>query len=160
MTFIVFTPIIQLIGFVCFMIPLILYSIYLASDGIFRNQYLTINNQPILIGKVYELSSNIQQKLWFFIFCLLWTINFIIAIGVMVIAVACSSWYFTPSHERKIKYGSSHIFISYYIVLRYHLGSLAFGSLIIAFIAVSLFYQYFINKSFFFASFQNILQCI
>lgn len=63
--------------------------------------------------------------------------NFISAYGILIIAICCSQWYFTIPSKRSYKFTSCHIINSYGIVARYHLGTLAFGSLLIALIQVS-----------------------
>ena len=101
MPIIILTPIIQVIAFTCFMIPLIVYVIYIASSGTFEKQYETINGQNIFIGKSYSITKEADLKLWYLFFCLLWSMNFIAAIGFMVIAVASATWYFTKPADRK-----------------------------------------------------------
>ena len=57
--------------------------------------------------------------------------NFIGGISAITIAVACAKWYFTP--EGTITAVSSlTVFRSYGITMRYHWGTAAFGSLLIA----------------------------
>ncbi|CAD8110212.1 unnamed protein product [Paramecium sonneborni] len=69
------------------------------------------------------------QYLWYFIFGGLWINAFIQAVNNFVIASTCCFWYFAQQgaggDERAISQ-------SLYRVFRYHAGSLAFGSLILA----------------------------
>ncbi len=53
------------------------------------------------------------------------------AIGVFVIASACAMWYFSHGPNDTL---DSPIIRSYKMVFRYHFGSLAFGSLVLAII--------------------------
>jgi len=62
-------------------------------------------------------------------FSFLWNNAFLVALGQLIIAGACSVWFFTP-HEEKGKKGAVRAGV--WMAFRYHLGSLAFGSFIIA----------------------------
>jgi len=62
-------------------------------------------------------------------FMLLWNNAFNIACGQFIIAAAAAAWFFTPNSE-KGKRGCTRQAV--YWAVRYHLGSLAFGSFIIA----------------------------
>lgn len=63
------------------------------------------------------------------LFVWFWTSQFIVAVGQIVIALTVSVWYFT--RDRK-QIGNSTFFRSICLVSVYHLGTAAFGSLIIA----------------------------
>jgi len=60
-----------------------------------------------------------------------WTTQFIVSIGQLVVALAVSVWYFT--RDRK-KIGNYTFIKSFCLVSIYHLGTAAFGSLIMAII--------------------------
>jgi len=66
---------------------------------------------------------------WYSLFCYLWNAALIIAIGQCTIAGAVAAWFFAPTDSKrsapKLRPGVVNCF-------RYHLGSLAFGSFIIA----------------------------
>lgn len=62
-------------------------------------------------------------------FSFLWNNAFLVALGQLIIAGACAVWFFTPREEKgKTRAVRTGVWISF----RYHLGSLAFGSFIIA----------------------------
>jgi choline transporter-like protein 2/4/5 len=65
------------------------------------------------------------------VFVWFWTSQFIVAVGQLVVALAVSIWYFT--RDRK-QVGNSTFIKSVCLVSVYHLGTAAFGSLIIAII--------------------------
>lgn len=67
--------------------------------------------------------------LYYFIFGTLWTNALFQAIGTFVVASACTMWYYSHGPGQEL---DSPILRSYKMVFRYHLGSLAFGSLILA----------------------------
>jgi len=138
MPFMVFAPILQVAAFIVFMIPYVIYSLYLASMGSWVTKYQTVSIQSVATtiptGKTWvpDSGNNTGVKLWFLFFCLLWTMNFISAYGQMVIAMAVSKWYFTNPTNRVADISSRTLLSCYLTVLRYHLGTCAFGSLLIA----------------------------
>jgi len=77
----------------------------------------------------YQSNKTVRYMLIYHFFGLLWTTQFIIAIGQTTIAGAISSWYWV--HDKK-DVPMFPVFFAFRRTLRYHLGSLAFGSLIIA----------------------------
>jgi len=62
-------------------------------------------------------------------FSFLWNNAFLVALGQLIIAGAVSMWFFTPREQKGKNYA---VKFGLWISFRYHLGSLAFGSLIIA----------------------------
>jgi hypothetical protein len=62
-------------------------------------------------------------------FCFLWNNAFLIATGQFIIAVACGIWFFTPNAQKGTKRG---VRTGVWYCIRYHAGSLAMGSFIIA----------------------------
>ncbi|KAK3782436.1 hypothetical protein RRG08_033077 [Elysia crispata] len=66
----------------------------------------------------------------FMLFMLLWVLNFIVALGHMTLAGAFASYYWAWEKPRDIP--AFPLASSVYRSLRYHLGSIAFGSFIIA----------------------------
>ncbi|XP_033634206.1 choline transporter-like protein 4 [Asterias rubens] len=65
----------------------------------------------------------------YMVFALLWMVNFIIALGEMILAGAFASYYWAFSKPNDIP--AVAIASSLWRAIRYHLGSLAFGSLIV-----------------------------
>ena len=66
----------------------------------------------------------------YMIFVWFWTSQFIVAVGQLVVSLAVSIWFFSKDRKREV---SNYTFIrSLCLVLVYHLGTAAFGSLIIA----------------------------
>jgi len=136
MPMLVFTPIINVLGMAAFMVPWVFYMVFLASDGtVTKNSYPVsyMGNSFTAYYTTISYDKDAEERLWFMWFCYLWSSNFVQAIGMLVIAVAVSNWYFTTV-EAKAKINSCTVFRAYGIVLRYHMGTAAFGSLIIAII--------------------------
>jgi len=66
----------------------------------------------------------------FMIFSLIWVFCFFMACSQFVIIVGASTWFF--SWDKEEKDGDANISLGYYWVWRYHLGSIAFGSFVLA----------------------------
>lgn len=69
-------------------------------------------------------------------FCMIWLMFFILAVNEFIIIVSAASWYFS---DKTIKdddgiAGDSNVSLGYSLAFKYHLGSLASGSLILAII--------------------------
>ena len=77
----------------------------------------------------YEWSPFVVRCGWFFLFCLFWTANFIVALGDVMVALTVAKYYFT---RQKWKIGSWSVIHSVWQVVRYHIGTCAYGSLLIA----------------------------
>jgi hypothetical protein len=79
--------------------------------------------------------------LWFMGFGILWLVAFLIACAQFIIIVASCTWYFSKESDTS---GKASIMTGAYWIPRYHLGSLAFGSLIVAIVwTIRLLFEYF-----------------
>jgi hypothetical protein len=87
-------------------------------------------------GWVY--SDNLKAMLFAYGFGCVWMVTFIDSIQFTAISGAVCDWYFASNKSEKTGICDSvHVLTrSYYRVFRYHLGSLAFGSFIIAAVKV------------------------
>jgi len=79
---------------------------------------------------INDLTDTALIQFYVFVFGTLWCNAFIQAAGIFVVASACCIWYY--SHGPNQDETNYPIFRSYKMVFRYHFGSLAFGSLILA----------------------------
>jgi hypothetical protein len=76
---------------------------------------------------------DVINYLWLYhIFMGLWVNAFIQGVAMLTIAGSVSKWYFTPSKSMKKHQGCCPVCKSYCITCRFHLGTVAFGSFIIA----------------------------
>jgi hypothetical protein len=125
-------PVLQGIGFLTFTVVWAYYGSYLASLGSITLEYFDIPLTDFSIPvRSYEFSDNVSQTGWFLIFCFYWTSSFILAIGEMAVSMAISKWYFTVDKSDI----TQHVpFVALWSTIIYHLGTCAFGSLIIAII--------------------------
>lgn len=76
-----------------------------------------------------EWNETTRYVFFYNLFGLFWMNAFFIGCCQFVLAVACATWYFTHTADSG---GSASINKGFKWILRYHLGSIAFGSLIIA----------------------------
>ena len=78
----------------------------------------------------YEKNATIMVARWLNVFALLYFAQFFIGCSQFIVASAVASWYFT--HNKKNL--DSPLIRGYTFLIRYHLGTVAFGSFIIAFV--------------------------
>ncbi|XP_050737669.1 choline transporter-like protein 1 isoform X2 [Eriocheir sinensis] len=91
-------------------------------------------------GVVFILSPFIKHMRWYHLFALLWVTQFILASQDVIIAGSVAQWYFT----RDKKMLGWPILTATKRLYRYHLGSVAFGSLLIAIVKfIRIIFKYF-----------------
>jgi solute carrier family 44 (choline transporter-like protein), member 2/4/5 len=78
--------------------------------------------------RVYSYDDFTEYCGWYFLFCFFWTAGFITALGNMIVSMAVSTWYFTV--DRQVS--SCTVVQSVCTTTRYHLGTCAYGSLLVA----------------------------
>lgn len=104
-----------------------------STQCIFQQEYgydsLVLNDtDPITRGVIQFLVDNKQYFQWLNLFAYLWFSAFLFAFEEIVLAGVFSNYYW--SKEQLTTFFP--LFYSLYITIRYHLGSIAFGSLILA----------------------------
>ena len=131
MFLILLVPVLQAICLWIFLLCFIYYAVHLASLGNITSKDLTVpdGGETEIAVRQYELSPFVEQCAWFYLFCLFWTANFIVAAGDMIVALAVARYYFA---RNKRTVGSWTVLQAIYQVCYYHLGTCAYGSLIIA----------------------------
>lgn len=133
---IILVPVIQSVGIMIFLVPWLVYVLYLASSGKMTQQTTEIeqgdgSTTTSYTSTEFTYTNNTKYAFLYMLFCWFWTSEFVIAIGQLVVALCFTAWYFTRD---KGKVGNFTVVWSFKTVLRYHLGSAAYGSLIIAII--------------------------
>ena len=85
------------------------------------------------------------RKVWYIhLFALLWINAFIIGCGQFIIAAAAATWYFSHYGDTA---GKGSILLGVKWILRYHLGSIALGSCIIAIVQmIRIMFEYYRKK--------------
>lgn len=127
MPLIVLFPVIQTIGFMAFAIVWLLYAVHLASTGDITEMELPVDTGVTV--RDFKFDDFTKSMGYFLIFIFLWTVGFIQALGEIVISMSVAKWYFTRD---KWGVGSGTVIKSILDSMRYHLGTAAFGSFIIA----------------------------
>jgi choline transporter-like protein 2/4/5 len=80
--------------------------------------------------KTIHYDDNARNAIIFMVFMWFWTSTFIQAVGQLTVALSVSRWYFCKTKASSI---SSHTVVqSLGTTFRYHLGTAAFGSFVIA----------------------------
>lgn len=128
-------PVFQCFGCAVFLVPWTFYALFLGTSG----EVVTVTQEVTYMGvtsttevRQYVYNENQSYAALYLLFIWFWTSEFIIAMGQLVVALAISSWYFTRERESKI--GNTNVIWSVKTAFRYHMGSGAFGALIIAII--------------------------
>ncbi|KAJ3149292.1 hypothetical protein HDU86_007015 [Geranomyces michiganensis] len=136
-------PFVALFPFVKYFVILIWMAIFvavmalLATSGTAIATAVTVDVNDGLektkTGRTYSSDHTLQYLQIYFTFGFLWVYNWIIAIGQTTIAGAIASWYWCrPGPSGKKQLPRFPVLASLGRVFRYHLGSLAIGSLLIA----------------------------
>lgn len=83
-----------------------------------------------------------------FLFGLFWIIAFIVALEQFIVAATCCMWYFSgDGSDVAISFGDVGVGIATKWAFRYHLGSLAIGSFLIAVVQmIKVVFEYFASK--------------
>ncbi|TNV81603.1 hypothetical protein FGO68_gene10682 [Halteria grandinella] len=116
-------PLIAFVFHLAFLVAWIAGTVMVVSIGEIDN------GPPGTQYKVIRWDQGTRYMAYFMGFGGLWVNAMVIACTQFVIIVACTTWYFTHQSDAK---GSSSILQGLWWVFRYHLGSFAFGSLIVA----------------------------
>lgn len=80
------------------------------------------------LGSQYASNNAITYAQIYYVFGFLWSYNWVVAIGQTTVAGAVASWYWS---EEKRSFRPLAVTKSFFRAVTYHLGSLAFGSLIL-----------------------------
>uniref|UniRef100_A0AC34F4T5 Choline transporter-like protein n=1 Tax=Panagrolaimus sp. ES5 TaxID=591445 RepID=A0AC34F4T5_9BILA len=128
-----FQPIITslvLMLFLCYW-GIVFAYLYTSADPYFHmldrinvNSPQEYDELPIIKYDIYPL---LRYMIWIHVFGLVWISEFVFAAQRMVIAGAIACWYFAKDRNAI----GSPCFQAIHMLFRYHLGSIAFGSLII-----------------------------
>jgi len=129
MPLIVLFPLLQCAGFLAFIVIWGYYAISIASTGDMTTWELPTGSTASV--RSWSYNDSLQNMGWFLLFAFFWTGAFIVHIGDIIIAHCVSTWYFTRD---KSTIGSSIVPRSMCSMIRYHTGTAAFGSMILAFV--------------------------
>lgn len=107
-------PIMQAIGLLIFIIPWIIYVLFLASSGDITTVSSTYeyNGAPVPYSyREFTYTTNTKYAFLYMIFCYFWTSEFILAFGQLVISLSFAGWYFV--RDKKEAGNSTVLWVSY-----------------------------------------------
>jgi hypothetical protein len=134
MPLLILLPVFQAIGFIIFLVPWIIYTLFLASSGDMTTTSEDFDNgsgTPVQVQyNSFEYNEATTYAFLYMIFAFFWSSQFIIAMGQIIIAMSVSVWYFTKGKARE-NLGNGTFFWAFKNSI-YHSGTAAFGSLVIA----------------------------
>eukprot|EP01083_Nonionella_stella_P053656 141843_1 len=125
-------------------ILLYIYSVQTKEAGNIPNTLVNIYEETTTFV-YYKFDTTMQHAVIYHFVCLFYFVQVIIYFGFMVLAGAIADWYFSEWNSEKnakvrgyntAELSYSPIWESFFRVLRFHMGSLALGALIITFIRV------------------------
>lgn len=128
---IVFFPIFQCIGLILFMAVWIFYAVHLASMGEVAAKELPLDS--VVTVRHYTYDSFIGKCGWFLLFSFFWTVQYIAALGEIIVAMSISKWYFSRNKRR---IGTVTFLASVCTSMYYHTGTAAIGSLLVAIVKI------------------------
>ena len=95
MMLIVMLPIVQGIGITIFLVVWFIYIVFIATAGekvlVDKDSYGPLE----MPYKTFEVTENQESALWFMLFDLFWTMEFVEALGQIIVATAAATYYFT-----------------------------------------------------------------
>ena len=138
------------------LVPLIIYALILPVVA----WYAAVNVFLYSCGTPYHEERSMFAKLqetqetyamfWIFMFGFFWIVAFLIAIQQFTVAASAAIWYFTAGAESDANndHEGGGVFKALGWAFRYHLGSLAFGALLIAIVTMlRVVFEYFAKKA-------------
>jgi choline transporter-like protein 2/4/5 len=127
-----FFPIIKFIAVFVFLAFWAAAAVYIAANGtITEGDSFTIEGITFTTKDIV-FSEKLKIMFGYHCFSLLWVVAFLMAFAEFVLATASSKWYFTEASNGGGKDVGSPVSTGIWYGLRYHTGSLAFGSLLVA----------------------------
>lgn len=123
------TPSVFLVPVLFLLLALVFLAYWVVSAVYIFTVGEAVPRETLSTFSTIKWTTNTRYIFLYFLFALFWVSAFIIGCAQFIIAAACSTWYFSHTADTEGK-GSLREGLRW--VFRYHLGSLAFGSLIIA----------------------------
>lgn len=121
-----FLPLLQIVcygGITCIWM---IYCLYLVTAG---EKTVVTDSLTGLSYITYAYSSSAQYAIVFLLFAWLWSVGWLASLGQITAGHAIVTWYFAPA---RYEITSWQLFSSFLLTLRYHMGTAAFGSLLLA----------------------------
>lgn len=109
----------------------------------YKDETCVTENDVVKCWRCAPPRYTITWQSFYAIFMFLWNNAFLLAIGQTIVAGAVCVWFFAPHDEKRKK---ASVCAASKTVFRYHLGSLAFGSFILAVVQFLRFLAYYFEK--------------
>lgn len=122
------SPVLQTMLFAGFSCLWMYYCVYLVSSGDINTH---VDDTTGLTFKTVDFDKNTQHAIVFMVFGWFWSVGFIEAMGQIITSHSVVSWYFA---DRRQIIDSNQVLYSTVFCARYHCGTAAMGSLVIAII--------------------------
>ncbi|ORZ40239.1 plasma-membrane choline transporter-domain-containing protein [Catenaria anguillulae PL171] len=120
MPLIVLFPLVPYVGIIVLTVYYVIIAIYIETSNDVTSLSALGVNQSITYIKYFQ---------WYHLFGFLWTLAFLVAINQTTIAGAIATWYWSRDKAHLPRFT---VLKAFWRTIRYSLGSLAFGSLLIA----------------------------
>lgn len=98
MPVIILMPIFQCVAIVIFLVPWVIYSLYLASSGEIQVHEVEAGGVTTTY-RTMNYDSNQRYAFLYLLFCWYWTSEFILACGQLISALSISAWFFTKDKK-------------------------------------------------------------
>ncbi|KAF2885568.1 hypothetical protein ILUMI_20636 [Ignelater luminosus] len=121
MPLIIFEPLLTFLALTILWTTFVYFTLYIKSAAIATEERGRI---------IYKQNAVMRFTYWYNLFVMLWMVQFVHGCQIMFIAGAVSVWYFTRDKSKLAK----PVFKNVKNILKYHLGTISLGSLIIALI--------------------------
>jgi hypothetical protein len=99
-----FLPVLQACGLVIFIVPWIIYVLFLASSGSIVTKtetYTSTSGQEVSYSyREFSYTDNTKYAFLYMIFIYFWTSEFILAFGQLVISLSFAGWYFNKDKSQ------------------------------------------------------------
>ena len=127
----IIVPVVGIVAILAWILFFAYSLLWLMSCGDMKsNQYINpVTNEIMGTYVTYVWTDTEKYYMWASLFYFLWIVAFSLAATQYVLIVAVASWYFTQNADRR---GDFSIMRGYYWLWRYNLGSILFGSFLIA----------------------------
>jgi hypothetical protein len=126
MPFLIIFPIFQCVVFGAFTVLWAVYSLYIVSSGNLTTETDDITGDSY---KVFSYDRNAGAAFAFLLFAWVWNTAFVEALGQLLTSHAVLVWYFAPNRKQV---SNMQVVQSAAVCARYHTGTAAFGSLLVA----------------------------
>jgi len=141
--FIYNVPTVLLLPITFFLLTIVLYAVWLTITLFIMS---SVDLEESNKGKRYSWNTDTQRGFAFVFFSLLWTNAFLIGMNQMILAGAVGIWYFTAPDANGNKKPRGAVKRAAWNACFYHMGSVAFGSLILAIIQFIKYYLQYLAR--------------